>query len=308
MQKRVYVERFFDILAMASGEPRPWRIPAGETLRVGFSWKAKAEYAFFYLAKSRGFYSGEKLEVVFCEGTGSPAALDALHRGELDILILPCTFALTAIEGGAPIKIVSLYQAAAPVCLISRSQCPVALPKQLEGKRVAKLSGETGTAFLARFCEDNQVNYDRINFVDVSPVDKIGSFLRGDVDVVSVYRTNELHVLESMANFPLTELDVAAFGLHLPGMCAVASDATIGAMAELVDRFLSATRKAILAGLEERSALINVARQMPGAHPDAGIVAAQIRELVATINCLEGSSVNVLAAAHEPLSGWEAAN
>ncbi len=164
---------------MASREPWPWFVPAGEALRVGFSWKAKAEYAFFYLAKSRGFFSSEKLEVVFREGAGAPSALDALHRGELDILILPCTFAQTAIEGGARIKIVSLYQASAPVCLISRSQSPVALPKDLEGKRVAKLNGETGTSFLARFCKNNEVNYDRINFVDVSPADKIDSFLRG---------------------------------------------------------------------------------------------------------------------------------
>lgn len=293
MEKRVCLERFFDILAMASGEPPLRRPRAGETLRVGFSWKTKAEYAFFYFAKWTGFYAKEKLDVIFREGTGSPAALDALYGGELDILILPCTFALAAIEGGAPIKILSCYQAVAPVCLVSRSQRPVSQPEHLEGKRVAKLSGETGTAFLKRFCESNQVDYNRIQFIDVDPRDKIGAFLRDEVDVVSVYRTNELHILESLGEFPLTELDVAAFGLRLPGMCAVATDATIEAKAELVDRFVSATGKAIFAGLQEGPALVSVARQMPGAHPDARIVAAQIRELVSTIDCKEGQTLSV---------------
>ncbi|CAN7670284.1 ABC transporter substrate-binding protein [Neorhizobium sp. LjRoot104] len=102
---------------------------------MGFGWKTKAENAFFHFAKWTGFYSREKLEVILREGTGSPAALDALYRGELDILILPCSFALTAIEGGAPIRILSLCQIAAAVCLISRSQRPVARPEKFEGKR-----------------------------------------------------------------------------------------------------------------------------------------------------------------------------
>lgn len=264
---------------------------AQDQINVRFSWKMKGEYAPLYMAQEKGFYQKEGLAVRMGEGAGAPAALGALLQGQEDIVILPGIFALTAITKGMPVKIVALYHPEAPVALISHPQNPVRTPKDLEGKSIAVSVGETGTSYLDYFCKRNNIDCGKIRRVQTNAQTRVPQFLQKQVDVVSVYQTNDLPILMSKEKVEFVILDMVKFGYGLPGLAAVTSDAHIQKKPDAIKRFL----KALGAGVVEAKADVGEATRAImkswSGSPDATVVGAQVKATVDAIPAAGGKPV-----------------
>lgn len=279
-----YWQRLAHVMTMGSRDPLALHLSPNHRLRVGFSWSIKPEYACFYFAKQHGYYSSAGLSIEFLLGNGAESALRVLGSGGIDLLVLPCPFAASAIQGGAPVKIIALYQQVAPVCLVSHDDCPVRHPRDLEGKTVAMCPGETGTAFLEHFCQKNAVDYAKVRRRDTRPQDKLDAFRRRDVDVISVYRTNELPILKSSLENSLTELELAAFGLKIPGMCIITTDTLLDQQPQILRRFLQATSSATVAALAKRLQLQTIVQALCSYDSGADIVRQQLDAFVDSLS------------------------
>jgi NitT/TauT family transport system substrate-binding protein len=218
---------------------------AKDDVRVRFSYKLKGEYGLFYMGQAKGAYSDAGLTVRFGEGAGSQAALGGLLQDQDDLIVLPGIFAISAIQKGMPIKIIALYQPAAPAVLISQPENPVATPKDLEGKTLATPVGETGTTYLNLFCETNKVDCSRIKKVQIDVQARVAQFLANHIDVIGAYTTNDLPALEERVGKKFVVLDQVKYGLAVPGMAVVASDAGLKTKKDQFKKFLTATAAAI---------------------------------------------------------------
>lgn len=147
-----------------------------ETVNLRFSWKLKGEYAFFYLGQKSGLYRDAGIDVNLGEGAGAQSALASVVQGREDLAVIPGIFAITAIQKGMPVKIVALYQPAAPVVLLSHQASPVARPADLEGKSIASAVGETSTAYLDVFCSRNRIDCSKIKKINMDTAS--GRFFR----------------------------------------------------------------------------------------------------------------------------------
>jgi len=203
---------------------------ADDDVKVRFSWKLKGEYGPLYMAQESGFFSGQHLAVRMGEGAGAPAALGALLQGQEDVVILPGIFAISAIQKGMPIKLIAIYHAKTPVVIISHPDTPVLKPKDMEGKSIVTSVGETGTSYLSTFAAQNGVDFDKIKRVQVDAQIRVNYFLQNKVDMVSVYRTNDLPSIAEKTGIKYPILDMAEYGLAIPGLAAVSSDSIIAAM------------------------------------------------------------------------------
>ncbi|VTU45632.1 ABC transporter substrate-binding protein [Variovorax sp. PBL-E5] len=264
---------------------------AAEQVNVRFSWKLKGEYAALYVAKEKAYFAREGLEVRLGEGAGAPAALGGLLQGQEDLVLLPGVFALTAISKGMPIKIVALYHPRTPVALISWPEKPVRVPKDLEGKSIATSIGETGTTYLDSFCKKNRIDCDKVKRVQVNAQTRVTQFIQHQVDVVSVYQTNDLPIIEEKEGTKFVVLEMDKHGLDVPGMALVSSDAIIAKKPEVLRKFL----KAVGEGVSEMKKNTPEAAEMmmknwPG-HPSATAVAAQVKATAAAIPMSKGHPV-----------------
>ena len=262
----------FAVTALAAGAAL-----AQDQVNVRFSWKMKGEYAPMYYALEKGFYKRENLNVRMGEGAGAQAALGALLQGQEDIVILPGVFVLSAIQKGMPVKMVALYHPVTPVVLISFPDKPVRTPKDMEGKTLAHSIGETGTSYLDVFCKLNGVDCAKVKKITVNAQSRVPQFIQRQFDVVSVYKTNDLPILDKTHKTPFVVLDMASFGMSIPGMAAVTSDAHIAKKPDVIKRYLRATgagAKDIKTDLE--GATRAIIKNWPGS-PETGIVYAQIR-------------------------------
>lgn len=257
---------------------------AADDVNVRFSWKLKGEYAHLYLAQDKGLYAAKDLAVKMGEGAGAPAALGALLQGQEDVVVMPAIFAVSAIQKGMPVKIIALYQPKTPVVLISQPDKPVLKPKDLEGKTVAHSVGETGTSYLAVFCAVNQLDCSKVKKVQMDAQSRVPQFLQKQVDVVSVYKNNDLPMIEARVGTRFPVLDLAQNGLAIPGLAAVSSNAAIAKRPEVLKRYLAAVNEGIDATRKDpKSATAAIAKAWQGG-PSADVIEAQVR---ATMEAIE---------------------
>lgn len=250
---------------------------AEDQANVRFSWKLKGEYAPLYVAKEKGYFDREGLKVQLGEGAGAPAALGALVQGQEDAVLLPGIFALTAISKGMPIKLIALYHPKTPVALISWPEKPVRTPKDLEGKTIATAIGETGTTYLDSFCKANGVDCSKVQRVQVNAQSRVPQFIQHKVDVVSVYQTNDLPILEEKEGGKFVTLEMDKHGLAIPGMALVASDAGIAKKPEVLRKLLKAVGEGVVETKKNPAEGAQAIMKNWSGHPSASAVTAQVK-------------------------------
>ena len=256
---------------------------ADDQVNVRFSWKLKGEYAPLYVAQDKGYFTQNKLSVRLGEGAGAPAALGALLQGQEDAVVLPGIFAVSAIQKGMPIKLIATYHPKTPVVIISHPDKPIKTPKDIEGKSIAVSVGETGTTYLSTFAAQNGVDFSKIKRVQVDAQSRVAYFLQKQVDLVTVYRSNDLPALEEKVgtNFPM--IDMAQYGLTIPGLAIVSSDAVIAKKGDVLKRFLAAIDKGITTTRGDTKGASEILLKSWPAGPSLKVVEGQVKATIDAI-------------------------
>lgn len=270
---------------------------AADDVNVRFSWKMKGEYAHLFLAEAIGAFRDQDLNVTMGEGAGSQAALGGLIQGQEDVVVMPGIFAISAIQKGMPLKIVALYHPRTPVVIISHPDNPVTEPKDLEGKTVAHAIGETGTSYLDVYCNVNNVDCSKVSKVTVNAQSRVPQFMQGQFDAVSVYRSNDLPILQAETGTDFPILDLAKTGLAAPGMAVVTSDALIGEKGDVLKRFLAAVAEGVRAGKEDPAKAAEALKAVWPAGPDIAIIEAQVKATMDAIPAEDGKPIGWIDAA-----------
>ncbi len=250
---------------------------------VRFSWKLKGEYAPLYVALDQGYFAQEGLDVKLGEGAGSQAALASVIKDQDQAVWLPGIFALQAISKGVPVKLVALYNPAAPIAIISWPDKPIRTPKELEGKNLATAVGETGTNYLSVLCEKNRIDCSKINLVNMAPDARVPAFIARKVDAVSVYRTNDLPILVAKHGRNFVELDEAEWGLRVPGSAFVASNEYIARHPNVLAGLIRAVNKGIRFSQSNPKAAAEIMLKYWPASLSTEVVAEQVDALVKAV-------------------------
>ena len=134
-------------------------------ITVRFTWKLKGEYAPLFVALDKGFYADEGLDVELLEGAGSSTVMQLLAAGNEQIGYGPAAAAAKAVSRGMGVQVVALYQANAPMAVISFPDVTLSHPKDMEGRTLALNVGETFVDMLKPFAEMNGVDVSKITQV-----------------------------------------------------------------------------------------------------------------------------------------------
>jgi len=264
---------------------------AQDQVNVRFSWKLKGEYGPLFLAQEEGLFKKRNLQVRFGEGAGAPAALAALVQGQEDAVVLPGVFALSAVQKGIPIKLIALYHPKTPVVLISWPEKPANKPQDLVGMTVGHSVGETGTTYLDAFLRFNGVDPSKVKRVTMDAQSRVPAFIHHKLDVVSVYQTNDLPIIEEKQQTKFVLMDMVKYGLSIPGLAIVTSDANIAKKPDVIRRFLAASAQGVLdAKKDVKAATAALMKNWPNA-PDEHAVSEQVKATVEAIPVPEGHTV-----------------
>lgn len=223
------------------------------------NWEPNGFQAPYFLARERGFYEEEGLEVEFVEGHGSPFAAEEAARGRADVALAGASAVLSVrSQGYEPLAVAAVTQKTPAAVYTLRDVFgePLEDPTQLAGRTVAPSATKT-RILAAQLLEDAGIR-DEVDLLDVDPhthhrVEH--QLLDGSVDAAVGVVTNGIE-LEREHDRQADELPI---GDHLPiyGMTLVTNPEFATRESETVEAFLRATARGWAAATKDSEAAID---------------------------------------------------
>jgi NitT/TauT family transport system substrate-binding protein len=286
---------------MASFLTVPAASQEARKLTVRFTWKLKGEYAPLFVALDKGYYKAEGLDVDLAEGSGAQTVFKLLASGAEKVGYGPAVAAASSISAGLPIKVVAVYQTKTPMGVIAFPDVALKSPRDLEGKRLAVTVGETFGDMLRPFTTKNGVDLEKIKLVQMDNSARTAQFLGRNIDVLSVYLSNELPVLEKRTGVKFNILKVADHGLELLGASLIVNSDFAERDPETVRKLLRATEKGYRDAMADPVQSAKIMAKYMKVPEDPDVLARQVEATVASTNAPEGKPIG-----WQPEAAWTA--
>lgn len=202
-------------------------------------WTPQAQFAGFYIAQEKGFYTDEGLNVKIVHKLQSSSSnnMDQLENGEIDILGLQLLQSIIARADGRPIvNVMQVSQVSGLWCV---SHNPISKPTDMNGMRVGRwISG------YADFC-DFLETYNNIKINWVPFINGISLYVYGAVDAMLCYSYNE-YVSLTLAAGRIPESNVikfSDFGYDCPEDALCVNEKYYATHKEEVEKFVRASKR-----------------------------------------------------------------
>ncbi|MGQ0750448.1 MAG: ABC transporter substrate-binding protein [Betaproteobacteria bacterium] len=264
---------------------------AKEKVLVRFTWKLKGEYAPLFVALDKGYFAAEGLDVELAEGQGAQTVLRLIAAGTEAIGYGPAVAAAQAVSQGMPVKVGALYQTKAPMGVISFPEVPLKGPKDLEGKRIGISVGETFTDMIEPFTKINKIDLSKIVRIQMDNSARTSQFLNRKVDVMSVYLSNELPVLEQRTGVKFNVMRVADYGLNLVGASYYVSTDYAGKNPQAVTKLMRATARGYADAMKDPKGAAEIMNKYMKVKENADVLLAQVKATVDSTNAPAGRPI-----------------
>lgn len=231
----------------APGETTPTFTGPPDDVTVQFTFRIRGGLASVATAQQKGYFKAQNINADFVEGAGSLQVMSAVPDGKNVFVFGPDTAAAQAISQGIPLVSVATYQTATPIGLLGRPGVKLTTPKDLEGLRLALVTGDTFSRIWPAFAKKNNVDVSKVNVTTMDASARTNALIHGDVDVASVNMDNEFPLIASELKGTLPALRIADFGFPLLGDGVTVRRSLVDQKPDLVKRFLTAMQQAYAA-------------------------------------------------------------
>jgi ABC-type nitrate/sulfonate/bicarbonate transport system substrate-binding protein len=211
-------------------------------------WTPGAEHSFLYLAKKKGYFKEEGLDVSMQAGDGSTTSAKLVGNGSVDYALCSGDTALIAASAGTPIQVLAVLYSQPPTVIYSRKDRDIIKPKDLEGRKYgAYMKSTTYNQFLA-FCSLTDVNLSKVQVV--ATAGKASDILTDAVDASAGY-TYIQPIQCEVAGIPVNEMFVSDYGVNCYSMSIIGNKNTLNP--EVTRHFLKASLRAFADMLTDNS-------------------------------------------------------
>ncbi|NOQ77372.1 MAG: diguanylate cyclase, partial [Methylococcaceae bacterium] len=234
----------FSILANATEEL--------EKVSLQLDWKYQFQFAGFIAAKEKGFYRDVGLDVELIEyQNGIDVVKNVLeHKTNYGI---GGPSVLIKNKKILPSILLATYFQESPLVLVSSN--PIKSPNDLMGKRIMISKSKLANSSIARMFSHFYLNNENTNIIP--PTFNIEAFIQHKVDVVAVYRTNELFEL-NQRDIEYNVIDPADYGYTATTNNLYTSPLEAKNHAERTRKFVEASNQGWLYALENEEELLSI--------------------------------------------------
>lgn len=220
---------------------------AQEKISLRFSWKVGAEHVPFIVAKEKGYYAAEGLDVTLKEGMGlgSGGVLKLMGAGEETFGISQTATTLKGVIRGLPVVQVMTINSRGLNGILLKSDSTIRTPKDFIGKTIAG-SGGGMIDILQAFLDINQIPVNQVKYV-AAGTGRLESMVSGKADGALGNGFNDLLDVRNMGARDATIFLFSKWGVPESGAGVVANVETVKQKPELVRSFVRASLKGIAA-------------------------------------------------------------
>jgi NitT/TauT family transport system substrate-binding protein len=237
-------------------------VPAAPVkVRFRLDWKPGAQHAAFYLARERGYYAQEGIDLEIIAGSGSADAVKTLGTRAVELALVDSLVLVQAREQQVPVQAIAAYYQRTPICLISPQARPIKTAQEMVGKKIGSKKGSATSQGLTLFLEANSIKPEQLQLVDIGF--GVQPLLLGQVDALMGFIMNEPVEAEA-AGMPVHELMIADAGVKAYGLTIAANERFLKEQGQLARGFLRATKRAMTdATKDPQAAVAALAKAVP---------------------------------------------
>ena len=203
------------------------------------SWINDAEFAGYFLAADKGYYTEEGLDLAYLPGGPDVIPESTIIAGKADMtLTTPDTTIKAIVEQGAPFKIIGAQYQKNPIGIVSLAKNPINEPKDLIGKTLAV--PPVNVISVEAMLKISGVDRSQVNIVpyayDPTPL------IKGEIDASLDFTTNVPFTIKQSGE-EATSFLLYDFGFTIFNDTVVVTEETLKTKRKEIVSFLKASRK-----------------------------------------------------------------
>ena len=166
-------------LAQAKLEKFPFRL----------NWTLYGEHAPFFVARDKGFYAAEGIEVEIQEGSGSTTVAQLVASNNSPVAYVDAATMMRGISNGMPIKAVGVTLQQSPMAFIYRADSPRPTKlSEIKGSRIALTAGDASLTIFTAFMGKVGMKLEDVQMITVAnPQGKEQAVLNKQADALLGY-------------------------------------------------------------------------------------------------------------------------
>jgi NitT/TauT family transport system substrate-binding protein len=212
-------------------------------VRMQLSWIPDAQFAGYLLAKEKGFYTEENLEVELLPGGPNVNAVQQVVTGAAEMTVNKVSELYAARDKRLPVVSIAQFDQRSSFPLVARKKDGIDGPADLKGKKVGIWYGGDEYEFFAlmkKFGIDPEKDIEL--FEQGFTMDP---WLKGDYPVAMTTSFNELNVirLTGLSDDQLTIINPSDYGISVPHGALLANERWLKDNKDAAARFVRATMK-----------------------------------------------------------------
>ena len=222
-------------------------LPAGswaaDKVVLGLDWQILGRHAGFFVAKDKGFYEKEGIDVQIERGYGAADAVKRMAAGQTTFAFGDAGSVVLARAQGIEAKAVAMVYARAPFVLWTRADAQIRGPKDLEGKSIGSPAGASVRVLFPAFAKTAKIDAAKVNWVTVDVTGLYPLLLSGKVNAIVDFELGwpTISKRAGEAGVKIVPFKFSDYGLEMYSNAILATDATIKDRGDLVRRFVKAS-------------------------------------------------------------------
>src|SRR5215467_871349 len=143
--------------------------PKLEKFPFRLNWTLYGEHAPFFVAREKGFYAQEGLEVEIQEGSGSTTVSQLVANATSPVAYVDAATMMRGISNGMPIKAVGVTLQESPMAFIYRADAPRPTKvDEIKGSRIAITAGDASLAIFTAFMGKLGMKVEDVSMITVA--------------------------------------------------------------------------------------------------------------------------------------------
>jgi NitT/TauT family transport system substrate-binding protein len=236
-------------------------------VKFQLDWRFEGPAALFLLAKSKGYFAQEKLDVTIDSGSGSGNAVNRVASGSYDLGFADTAALMEFVANNPsapskPVGVMMVYNDT-PAAIFALKKSGIKSPADLVGKKLGAPVFDAGRRAYPIFAKANQLDAAKSTWVSMDPPLRETMLARGDVDAITgFYFTSLLNLnARGVKDEDLVVLPFPNYGVKMYGNLIIASEGFVKQNPEALKGFLRAFAKASRDVMANPEAAIKIVKE-----------------------------------------------
>ena len=245
-----------------------------EKVTLKLNWVPGGDHCFYYVAKAKGYFKANGLEVSIERGHGSGDTVKRVELGTVDVGLADTGTLAVARSKGAKVKVIAMIYSNSPNGIKTRKDTGIKGPKDLIGRTVGVPAGDAQRVLWPALAAANGVDMDKVRLINIKPGAKAQSLAAKRVDAVFDWIVgNTQYWIAGLDQDKLVIIPWSKFGVNPYGNALMASEKTIKERPDMLKRFLDAAMKAWAWSIEHPDEAVAIfVKSNPEVPPLAGMI------------------------------------